>query len=171
MRGAADHWSLGWGWERTAALEGPRIRKGSPLRSHLPSALELAGYCWAGSDCGEQWGFSLLSEPRGEMMREASFGETAQPSCTGRGAAALHGLWVPGARELRSAIREVREPPVADEELDLIVFFLPRLRPARPRNCRGGRSQGCGSGRRDHGAVARVAGWGVPGAGGRIPSE
>ena len=54
-------------------------------------------------------------------MREASFGETAQPSCAGRGAAALHGLRVPGARELRAAIREVREPPV-DEELDLIVF-------------------------------------------------
>lgn len=44
MRGAADHWSLGWGWERAAALEGPRIRKGSSLRSNLPSALELAGY-------------------------------------------------------------------------------------------------------------------------------
>lgn len=55
-------------------------------------------------------------------MREASFGETAQPSCAGRGAAALHGLRVPGARELRAAIRELREPPVADEELDLIVF-------------------------------------------------
>ena len=55
-------------------------------------------------------------------MREASFGETAQPSCGGRGAAALHGLRAPGARELRAAIRAVREPAVADEELDLIAF-------------------------------------------------
>ena len=104
-------------------------------------------------------------------MREASFGETAQPSCAGRGAAALHGLWVPGARELRSAIREVREPPVADEELDLIVFSCRGSGQPDPATAAGGRSQGCGSGRRDHGAVARVAGWGVPGAGGRIPSE
>lgn len=40
MRGAADHWSPGWGWERAAAPEGPQIRKGSPLRSDPPTDLE-----------------------------------------------------------------------------------------------------------------------------------
>lgn len=45
MRGAADHWSPAWGWERAAALKGPRTLKGSPLRSDPPTALELAR-CW-----------------------------------------------------------------------------------------------------------------------------
>lgn len=53
MRGAADHWRPEWGWERAAALEGPRIRKCSPLHSNSPSTLESAGYWCAGSDYAE----------------------------------------------------------------------------------------------------------------------
>lgn len=91
-------------------------------------------------------------------MRESSFGETAQPGCAGRSAAALHGLRAPGARELCAAIRSVREPTVADEEQDFDRLFLRRLQPARPRNCRCGLARGCGAGWGDDGTVAGVAG-------------
>lgn len=65
MRGAADHWSPGWGWERAAAREGPRTREGSPVRSapRPATARELAR-CWcAGNACGKERGLPLLLTP------------------------------------------------------------------------------------------------------------
>lgn len=61
---------------------------------------------WGGSVCREELGgLPLLSSPRGEMMREASFWETAQHRCAGGDAAALRGLRAPGARGRRSGTR------------------------------------------------------------------
>lgn len=55
-------------------------------------------------------------------MREASFSETVQPRCASLGAAVLHGLLAPGARELRVATLAVRELHVSDRESDLMAF-------------------------------------------------
>lgn len=71
-RGAAGHWSPGWGvgvGDRATALEGTRTRESSPFRSGPPTALELAEEDGEGLLAERNWGgggapASLLAQRR-----------------------------------------------------------------------------------------------------------
>ncbi|XP_038295508.1 translation initiation factor IF-2-like [Canis lupus familiaris] len=141
MRGAADHWSPGWGWERAAAREGPRTREGSPVRSapRPATARELRR--------GDEGGQFVRNRPaplrgpgRSRPARPAGApgAGTARTDPAGAGAAC-------GGR--RGETRGAPGPGGAS---------LPD-----PRSGPGGRVRGfgavCGAG----GALPRAAGWGL----------
>lgn len=115
----------------------------------------------------ELGGFRFFLSPEdegGKFLRKRS------APLRSRDAAALRGLRAPRARVLRSGPPAVRELQVADPEPDF-GLFVPKRQPARPRNYGGGRTRHCGAVGRDDGAVARVAGQEVAGAGGPVPAE
>lgn len=103
------------------------------------------------------------------MMREATFWETAQPRRAGRGAAASTACGRPGRGNCAQ-----RPGPCGSSELQARSEtwwpFRPEA-PASPTPQLPPRAPGCGAVWGDDGAVARVAGQGAAGAGGRIPSE
>lgn len=109
MRGAAGHWSPGWGWERAAVLEDRRILKGSPFRSSPPTVLELAEHWWGASICGEGCGtFASFSARRRDDEGGKFLRNRPAPLRSRRRSRPLRPAGAPGAGTAHSLPRGAR---------------------------------------------------------------